>query len=37
MDEFGPNYQNIYGETVAIKLARWGIIPPHEWEHDPSI
>ena len=32
-----PNYQNINGDTVAMLLAKKGIIPPREWMHDNEI
>lgn len=32
-----PILQNINGDTVAILMAKNGIIPPQQWYHDPLI
>ena len=32
-----PEYQNKYGNTVAMIFASKGHIPPKEWEHKPEL
>ena len=34
---YEPEYKLINGQTTAMRLARYGIIPDKYWEHSPKL